>query len=68
MRVWVWITGRTEGERRRNGNFRGGEVVLTLTCCQAQGVESEGGMKKKEREIVFGGFAFCRMLLFLPHQ
>jgi len=48
--VCVWMTDYTERERR-NGDFRGGEVMLTLSCCQMQGVESEEGvMKKKERE------------------
>ncbi len=37
------IYGEKEKGRRRNGNFRGGETVLTLSCCQMQ------GWKVKER-------------------
>jgi len=53
--VCVWMTDYTERERerereRRNGDFRGGEVMLTLSCCQMQGVESEEGVMKKKRE------------------
>lgn len=50
--VCVWMTDYTEREkeRRRNGNFRGGEAMLTLSCCQTQGVESEEGVMKKKRE------------------
>lgn len=44
------LYGEREKERRRNENVRGGEAMLTLSCCQTQGVESEEGLMKKERE------------------